>query len=186
YERGAFSPEDTRATARVMQAYAIGLLPYGMVKVLAPVFYSVDRPRVPLAASVSGVTVNLAFNAWTYRTLGAPGLALGTSLGAFANVAVLRWSMHHKVGPLGALGARAGEVARVVLAAAVMGTTAFGVWRVVEPWVEPEGVLARLLSLGLALTLTLGLAGAAYLAVLAGLRDGRVQALRGRVDRRRP
>ena len=78
-----------------------------------------------------------------------------------------------------------GEVARVVLAAAVMGTTAFGVWRVVEPWVEPEGVLARLLSLGLALTLTLGLAGAAYLAVLAGLRDGRVQALRGRVDRRR-
>lgn len=90
FERGAFGPEDTAATARVMQAYAIGLLPYGMVKVVAPVLYSLDRPRAPLVASITGVTVNLVFNALTYRTLGAPGLALGTSLGAFANIAVLR------------------------------------------------------------------------------------------------
>ena len=45
FERGAFGPEDTAATARVMQAYAIGLLPYGMVKVVAPVLYSLDRAR---------------------------------------------------------------------------------------------------------------------------------------------
>ena len=186
FERGAFGPDDTAATARVMQAYAIGLLPYGMVKVLAPVFYSVDRPRIPLAASVSGVTVNLVFNAWTYRSLGAPGLALGTSLGAFANVAVLRWLMSKNVGSLGGIGVRSSEVARVAAASVVMAATAFFVWNAVAPWVRTGDAVGRLLTLGLALTGTLALSGGAYFLVLVALRDTRVAALLrrgGRDDR---
>ncbi len=183
FERGAFGPADTQATARVMQAYAIGLLPYGMVKVLAPVFYSVNRPRIPLAASISGVTVNLVFNAWTYRTLGAPGLALGTSLGAFANVAVLRWFLRTEVGALGPTGARVGEVLRVAVASFAMAGTAVLMWRVFAPWVRVDDTLARLWSLGLALAVTLATSGGVYFVVLVVLRDPRVSTLRRRLGR---
>lgn len=44
-----------------------------------------------MLASMAGVVVNLAFNAATYRTLGAPGLALGTTLGVATNMVILRW-----------------------------------------------------------------------------------------------
>lgn len=98
YEGGRFTPEDTRAVAFVLQAYMAGLVPYSMVKVVAPAFYSIDRPRVPLLASVSAVAVNIVFNALTYRTLGAPGLALGTSIGALVNVVILRLAFRRVVG----------------------------------------------------------------------------------------
>ncbi|MCA9692275.1 MAG: polysaccharide biosynthesis C-terminal domain-containing protein, partial [Myxococcales bacterium] len=74
--------------------------PYSMVKVVAPAFYSVDRPRVPLLASVCAVAANVTFNALTYRALGAPGLALGTSLAALVNVTILRLAFARVVGPM--------------------------------------------------------------------------------------
>ena len=124
----------------------------------------------------------MAFNAWTYRTLGAPGLALGTSLGAFANVAVLRWFLHKEVGALGPTGARVGEVVRVAVASLAMAGTAAAMWGAVAPWVQTDGTLARLWSLGLALVATLTTSGGAYVVVLVLLRDARVAAIRRRLS----
>ena len=127
YEGGRFTPEDTAAVALILQAYMVGLVPYSMVKVVAPTFYSIDRPRVPLVASVSAVAVNLTFNALTYRELGAPGLALGTSLAAIVNVGILRLALRRVVGP----GAGGGGrnllhlgIANAAMAAAIAASTA--------------------------------------------------------------
>jgi hypothetical protein len=32
----------------IVQAYMLGVLPYSLVKVFAPAFFAVDRPRVPM------------------------------------------------------------------------------------------------------------------------------------------
>jgi len=120
YEGGRFTPEDTVMVAQILQAYMLGLIPYSMVKVVAPTFYSLDKPRLPLLASVSAVTVNLVFNALTYRSLGAPGLALGTSLGALVNIAILRIALRRAVGPAKVEG-RGRELLHLVIANAVMG-----------------------------------------------------------------
>lgn len=144
FERGNFTPEDTAATARVLQAYCIGLLPYGLVKVLAPVFYGIDRARIPLIGSVSAVGACIVFNALTYRELGAPGLALGTTVAAFVNLTVLRVGFGRVVGELEA--GRVKLVAGLVLANAVMGGVVWLSWWLVSDHVERQLVLAAALA----------------------------------------
>lgn len=98
FERGRFTHQDTLAVARILQAYMLGALPYSLVKIFAPSFYAVDKARVPMMASLSAVAANILFNALTYRRLGAPGLALGTTLAALVNFAILRMAFRRHVG----------------------------------------------------------------------------------------
>lgn len=137
----SFSEAEAEATAMVLQAYTFALVSYGLVKILAPVFYGLDRARVPLLGSCVAVAVNLVFNALTYRQLGAPGLALGMALGSLANVAVLRLSFARAVGELPGVGLA--QLGALALANAVLGGVAYGAWFGVEllverlPWVWP-------------------------------------------------
>ena len=62
YEHGRFSPHATLETARALSGYAIGLVAYAAIKVVAPAFYALGRTRVPLIASVSAVAANLIWN----------------------------------------------------------------------------------------------------------------------------
>ena len=51
---GRFTPADTEATAAALLLYSFGLVGYTGVKVLAPAFYALDAPRVPLAGQRLG------------------------------------------------------------------------------------------------------------------------------------
>lgn len=100
YRYGATTAQDAGQIAWCLRAYVVGLVPYSLIKIIAPSYYSVDRARVPLVASVAAVSVNITFNALTYRVLDAPGLALGTAVGAITNYAVLRGAYASRVSPL--------------------------------------------------------------------------------------
>jgi putative peptidoglycan lipid II flippase len=100
YQRGLFTHENTIATAATTQAFILGVLPYSMVKNLAPAFYAIDRPRIPMMASMLAVISNLIFNSLTYKHLGAPGLALGTTISATVNFLVLRIAYARMIGSL--------------------------------------------------------------------------------------
>ncbi len=126
YRHGATTTEDAHAIATVLQAYVVGLAPYALVKILAPGFYTADRARVPMIASILGVAANLLFNATTYRVLGAPGLALGTTVGATVNVTILRIAYDRSVAPLPREGALRRALALVV-GNVVMGALLFGI-----------------------------------------------------------
>jgi putative peptidoglycan lipid II flippase len=89
YEHGHFSPRATQETARALTGYALGLAAYAAVKVVAPAFYALGRTRVPLMGSLLAVGANLVWNFATFRSLGHFGLALGTSVAATVNLAVL-------------------------------------------------------------------------------------------------
>ena len=84
------------------------------MKVLAPAYYALDDTRVPVLGSVLGMVANVALNAALYPVLGFRGVALGTSLAATANFAVLglAWRRHGGLGGAG-LGR---HLARVVAA----------------------------------------------------------------------
>ena len=100
YKRGAFTSADAVDTAWILRAYLVGLVTAATVKILAPAFYSIDRPRVPLVASFLAVVSNIVFNALTYRDLGAPGIALGTAIGSIVNTTVLLWAFRSRIGGL--------------------------------------------------------------------------------------
>ena len=99
YERGRFAPHDTASTANALAFYSLGLVAYTGVKVLAPAFYALGTPRVPLLASAAAVATNLlVINLLTFQRFGYRAVALGTSLGSIANAAVLVLSLQRRAG----------------------------------------------------------------------------------------
>ena len=150
----SFTEAEIAATTMVLQAYVLGLLPYGLVKILAPSFYVLDRPRIPLLASVTAVVVNIAFNYATYQTLGAPGLALGTTLGALFNIGVLRLSFSRVVGPLPSVNLR--QLGALLLGNAVLGVVVVAAWFGIEALIESVGYGWSLRVAGLSIVIPIG------------------------------
>jgi len=161
----SFSDAEAVAVAWVLSAYVVGLLPYGLVKILAPVFYSLDRPRIPLLASSCAVAVNIVFNALTYRELGVPGLALGTAIGAGVNIVVLRVSFARVVGRLP--GVTGSQIGALVLANGVLGGVVYGAWVGVGGVIDLVGWGWGLRLVGLGCVVPLGFF--VYVGVLRGL-----------------
>ena len=127
FQGGKFLAVNTTATVPIVQAYMLGVLPYSLVKVLSPAFFTVDRPRIPMFASMASVAANLLFNGLTYRRLGAAGLALGTTVGALANLGVL-WLWFGQVVGRASRPGRWHEIARLVLCNAVLAAVAAAAW----------------------------------------------------------
>jgi len=103
FERGRFTPFMTRQTAAALQLYAIGLVAYAGIKVLAPAFYAIDKRKTPMVVSFVAIGVNLVLNGlFTFALgLGHRGLALSTGCVALTNFAVLYFLMHRETKLLG-------------------------------------------------------------------------------------
>jgi len=100
FEHGRFSSDATIQTARALSGYAIGLVAYAAIKVVAPAFYALGRTRVPVIASVTAVAANLLWNILTFRRFGHVGLAVGTSVAALVNFSVLAFAFQRQIGGL--------------------------------------------------------------------------------------
>ncbi len=147
YERGRFTPADTQATAAALFLYSFGLVGYTGVKVLAPAFYALGKPRVPLLASVAAVATNLAVIFALDRGLGFRAIALGTALGSLVNSGLLVALFEKRVGGLFGQGLFR-PVARMLLAASAMGAVA---------WLVAAGLESRWGTRGLPAQLVTGL-----------------------------
>ncbi|MEA2624520.1 MAG: putative peptidoglycan lipid flippase [Candidatus Binatota bacterium] len=121
YEHGRFGPEDTRAAALALSAYAIGLTGYAAIKILGPAFYALKDAGTPMRVSLSSVFTNLVLNwsALNLLGLGHGGLALSTSLVALSNSAVLYRRLVRRMGSLDSDLFR--HTTRTLLASALMG-----------------------------------------------------------------
>ncbi|MFQ3671887.1 MAG: murein biosynthesis integral membrane protein MurJ [Verrucomicrobiia bacterium] len=157
FERGAFTAEDTEATARVLQAYAIGLGGYGGIKVLAPTFAALRKAWIPMRVSLLGIGLNVGLNLLflTVLKLGVAGLALATSSVALLNFGQLAWALRREVGNV-LDRETCGSWFRVVVAGLVMGLVVGwmnGRWEVGPFWWNAFG-------LGLTIAVGLGVYGA--------------------------
>jgi putative peptidoglycan lipid II flippase len=91
YQHGRFTVEATHETASALRFYAIGLVGYSGVKVLAPAFYAINKRNLPMLVSLFSIAVNFGLN-WFFRFRlgwGHHGLALSTSVVAITNFLLL-------------------------------------------------------------------------------------------------
>lgn len=165
YQHGRFTAFDTGQTALALQAYAVGLSGYAAIKILAPCFYALGLPKIPLRISLIGIAVNLALNLMNARVfhLGHAGLALTTSCVALVNVAQLYLALRGRV-DLGRSGVLASFLVKCVLAAALCGGVAWGLYQIVE-----TAVASRLLRAG-GLGCAIAAGGGAYFLAARFLR----------------
>ncbi|HET8727593.1 MAG TPA: murein biosynthesis integral membrane protein MurJ [Alphaproteobacteria bacterium] len=89
FERGAFGPEATAATALALAAYAIGIPAYVLTKVLSTAFFARQDTATPVKISVVTVAANAALALSLVGFLGHVGIALATGLTAWINVGLL-------------------------------------------------------------------------------------------------
>jgi len=144
YEHGRFGSADTVATAEALVYYAVGLYGYSAVKVFAPAFYALDQVRIPVLGSLVGMTSNVGMVLFLVPVLGFRGVALGTSLAATANFAVLAFAWKRRHGGLGRAGIYR-QLARCAVAAGVLAAAAAGTARLLEPQLAERGLFRQLL-----------------------------------------
>ena len=85
FQRGAFSPADTAATAAALAAYAAGLPAFVLVKVLAPAFFARHDTATPVKVAIAAMAVNLALTVILMQFLAHVGIALATTCAGWLN-----------------------------------------------------------------------------------------------------
>jgi putative peptidoglycan lipid II flippase len=97
FERGAFKPADTAATAAVLAMFALGLPAFVMIKVFSPAYYAREDTKTPMRYAVISLTANTLGSIALFfllRELGMMpqlGIAIATTLGGWLN-AYLLWA----------------------------------------------------------------------------------------------
>ena len=86
---GAFGAQDVHMTSLSLAAYAGGLLGLMGVRVLAPAYFARQEMHTPVRVALVAVAVNGLVSLALMGPLGHVGLALATTLAAFANAALL-------------------------------------------------------------------------------------------------
>ncbi len=86
FEHGRFTATDTHKTALALQAYAIGLPCYVMVKALMPNFFARGDTTTPVKYSVIVFLTNLILNLLFMKPFGHVGIATATSVAAFVSL----------------------------------------------------------------------------------------------------
>jgi len=89
FQRGAFSPADTAATAAALAAYAAGLPAFVLVKVLAPAFFARHDTATPVKVAITAMAVNLTLTLALMQFLAHVGIALATSCAGWINALTL-------------------------------------------------------------------------------------------------
>jgi len=93
FMRGALTAADAAAAAATLAAYALGLLPFVLIRSITATFLARGDTATPVKASLIAVAVNVALKIVLVLmgSLAQVGLALATSAGAWLNFVLVTW-----------------------------------------------------------------------------------------------
>ncbi|MFF8228879.1 murein biosynthesis integral membrane protein MurJ [Streptomyces caelestis] len=101
FQRGAFTAQDTAATAAVMRVYALGLLGHALVGVLVRSYFSAGRPTwYPVAAMAAGIVTTSWLGAVTAGSWGVLGIAAANAAGITLTAVILLYGMKTRGVPI--------------------------------------------------------------------------------------
>lgn len=89
FQYGAMTVHDVDMAALSLRAYAVGLMAFMLIKVLAPGYYARQDTKTPVKIGIKAMVANMVFNLMLVFWLDHAGLALATSLSAFLNASLL-------------------------------------------------------------------------------------------------
>ena len=147
FERGAFGPESTMATASALKFYALGLPAFIIAKALQPAFFAASQMRAPLIIALLGGLIDVLFAYFSFASLSQSGIALAAALAGWFNalgLGLLLWKtnrLHMSVAALGRL-------LRQCVSAGIMGLVVWGLVMALVPfWQASQGLLVKLVAL---------------------------------------
>ncbi|WP_338698112.1 lipid II flippase MurJ [Streptomyces sp. Q6] len=101
FQRGAFTYEDTAATADIMRVYSLGLLGHCLVGALVRSYFSAGRPTwYPVASMAAGMTLTAGAGTWAVHAWGVGGIAAANALGITFTAVLLLTAMDKRSVPV--------------------------------------------------------------------------------------
>ena len=123
FQHGAFTAQSTLLTSRALLFYSLGLPAFAAIKLLAPVYFSVQDTMTPAVVGAWSLGLNVVLNTlflfFFVRFLSNGGPALASSLAAYFNFAALFVIFRRRFGGTTARGLLA-SLAKMCICAAVM------------------------------------------------------------------
>ncbi|MEJ1356297.1 MAG: murein biosynthesis integral membrane protein MurJ [Candidatus Sedimenticola sp. (ex Thyasira tokunagai)] len=160
FQSDVFTATDVAMSQRSLMAYSLGLVPFILIKVLAPGYYARQDTRTPVKIAVIAMASNMLLNIILVFPLAHAGLALATTLSACLNAFLLYRGLRRELVYVPADGWPL-LILRGAFASIVMGAVLFWGGGDLDSWVSMETWerVMRLFELILA-------GGAAYFVVL--------------------
>ncbi|MEO0903838.1 MAG: lipid II flippase MurJ, partial [Pseudomonadota bacterium] len=148
FERGAFTSDDTAATALAVAIYGLGLPAFVLQKTLQPLFFAREDTKRPFYYALIAMVLNAALAIGLAPVIGFTAAAIGTSLTGWAMVLLLMRGAR-SMGDAGKFDNRfKRRLLRIVLASVAMGLILFATATAMEPLFD-AGVTRYLALLGL-------------------------------------
>jgi len=158
---GLFDENAVRMTALALKAYAIGLVGFSFVKILAPAYFAREDTKTPVRIALGALLVNFVLSiglAWylTASKIAGPhaGLAAATSVAAILNAALLYHGLIREQVLLHSSGWPV-LMLRVVLANGAMIAVLYQLYRPLDWWIE-AGLTGRVVWLAITIALAVG------------------------------
>jgi len=159
FQRGAFTAFSTEMTSQALLYYALGLVAFAGVRIIVPVFYSLQDTRTPVKVAFLSLIANAGLGVLLMLPLKHGGLALATSLAAGLNFSLLAVLLRRKLGPLGA-GRILRSFGKHLTASLLMGLSAYLITRAGD-WKSSGLTWEKLVLLAASLGAGLGVYGTA-------------------------
>jgi|GEM_PF-24394 len=142
YMGGAFSPSSVAPVAILLIWYSVGIFAWAGQRIVAPGFFAMQDTITPVAIGTVSTVIFIPLNIVLMRMMGAPGIALATTIGISLHFLGMTWFLRRRLH-----GLEGGRVIRTVglslVAAAVMAVVCFGVRlgmaRVMGSWQLQDG-----------------------------------------------
>jgi putative peptidoglycan lipid II flippase len=96
FQYGAFTPTDVTMASQSLVAFALGLIAFVVIKVLAPGFYARQDTRTPVRYAAIAMGVNAVLSLLLVWEFAHVGLALATSVAALVNAALLFFGLYRR------------------------------------------------------------------------------------------
>lgn len=144
YMSGEFSPSSVAPVAILLIWYSVGIFAWAGQRIVAPGFFAMQDTITPVAIGTVSTAIFIPLNMILMKAMGAPGIALATTIGISIHFLGMTWCLRRRLHGLEG-GAVVRTVALATLAAVVMGIACFGVRmgmsRVVGSWQLQDGDL---------------------------------------------
>ena len=114
---GVFTAFDVEMTALSLQAFAIGLIGFSFVKILAPAYFAREDTKTPVKIGLVALAVNFSLSillAWGLTRIGYPGTHAGLALAISVAAIINAWLLYRGLRRDGFLSPGAGWLAFVV------------------------------------------------------------------------
>jgi putative peptidoglycan lipid II flippase len=98
YQTGRFTADATALVGSVLAAYGVGLVGQATVKLFASGFYAMRDTRTPVKIAAFSLVISTGLAWLLMRWLGPPGIALGSSIGAFVNTTLHLRDLSRRIG----------------------------------------------------------------------------------------